>query len=249
MNDRIVEDVLPYIETSAHVEREYAIKNIDRSIPIRLNYYIALKNGDDGLPDDTVQLTFRGTAGQSFGAFNHRGVSLTLIGDANDYVGKGMFGGRIALKPLHTIGGPQGQVIAGNTVLYGATGGEFFAAGNVGERFAVRNSGATAVVEGSGLHLCEYMTRGTVLVLGQVGQNVGAGMTGGVIYIFDWDNTLKTKLNASYVRPDGLTGQQEIAELKILLERHYRYTESLRSRTILSTFLESVRHIKKIVPV
>jgi glutamate synthase (NADPH/NADH) large chain len=248
MNDRIVDDMLPYIEKSLPVEREYEIKNIDRSIPIRLNYFIALKYGDAGLPHDTVRLTFRGTAGQSFGAFNHKGVSLTLIGDANDYVGKGMFGGRIALRPLDTIRDPRGQVIAGNTVLYGATGGEFFAAGSVGERFAVRNSGATAVVEGSGLHLCEYMTRGTVVVLGQVGENVGAGMTGGTIYIFDWDNTLKAKLNASYVRSDDLTGQQEIAELRMLIERHSRYTESLRARTILSTFPESVRLIKKICP-
>ncbi len=249
MNDRLVEELRPFIEESTPVEREYEIRNIDRSIPIKLNYFIALKYGNEGLPPDIVRLTFRGVAGQSFGAFNHKGVALTLIGDANDYVGKGMFGGKIVLKPLDTIHALQRQVIAGNTVLYGATGGEFFAAGRAGERFAVRNSGATAVVEGAGLHLCEYMTRGTVLVLGEVGQNVGAGMTGGVIYVFDWDNSLKTRLNASHVQFAHLTGEQEIAQLKTLIERHYQYTGSLWAHEILSTFPESLRHIKKIIPV
>ncbi|MCC6347909.1 MAG: glutamate synthase subunit alpha, partial [Nitrospirales bacterium] len=177
LNRRLVDDLLPFIERAEAVEREYPIRNVDRSIPARLSYHISLQYGDAGLPDDTITLIFRGTAGQSFGAFNHRGLSLTLIGDANDYVGKGMFGGRIVVRPptdreTHT------QVIAGNTVLYGAVGGEFFAAGKTGERFGVRNSGAVAVVEGAGHHLCEYMTRGTVVVLGDAGYNIGAGMTG-----------------------------------------------------------------------
>ncbi len=246
MNDRIVKEILPSIEKEETVEREYEIRNIDRSIPIRLNYHIALKYGDKGLPDETIRLTFRGTAGQSFGAFTHRGLSLTLIGDANDYAGKGMFGGRIVIKPPD-INEPHRNVIVGNTVLYGATGGELYVSGRAGERFAVRNSGATAIVEGSGHHLCEYMTRGTVVVLGDVGYNVGAGMTGGVIYVFDEKNILSRKIDRTYVASKDVE-EREITGLKSLLEIHYRHTESPRAEMILNDFKRLVRHFRKVVP-
>jgi glutamate synthase (NADPH/NADH) large chain len=167
MNDTILKDLLPYIEDAEPVEKEYRIRNIHRSIPVKLSYHVAVKYRENGLPPDTIKLTFSGTAGQSFGAFNHRGLSLTLLGDANDYVGKGMFGGRIVIIPSNPVN-PDMNVIMGNTVLYGATGGELYASGSAGERFAVRNSGATAVVEGTGHHVCEYMTGGTV-VFGNVG--------------------------------------------------------------------------------
>jgi glutamate synthase (NADPH/NADH) large chain len=247
MNSRLVDDLLPYIEKGESVEREYAIRNVDRSIPVRLNYYIAIRYKDAGLPPDTIRITFRGTAGQSFGAFNHKGLTLTLIGDANDYTGKGMFGGKIVIKPAD-LEKPHRHVIAGNTVLYGATGGRFFAAGRAGERFAVRNSGATAVIEGAGHHLCEYMTAGTVLVLGEAGYNVGAGMSGGVIVVYDERDTLKSKINSSYVHAIGIEDKDEISGLRSLLEEHYRHTESRNAGEILDAFEERVRHFKKVIP-
>ncbi|MDW8097427.1 MAG: glutamate synthase large subunit, partial [Aquificaceae bacterium] len=160
------EQVLPYIERGERFYGEYVIRNVDRSVPTRLAYHIAVRKKDEGLPEDTINIIFKGTAGQSFGAFNHRGMSLTLIGDANDYVGKGMFGGRIVIRPSD-VEDTQNHVIMGNTCLYGAIGGELFAAGKAGERFAVRNSGALAVIEGAGMHCCEYMTGGLVVVLGK----------------------------------------------------------------------------------
>ncbi|HWR73553.1 MAG TPA: glutamate synthase-related protein, partial [Nitrospirota bacterium] len=247
MNDVLVADLLPFIERAERVEREYTIRNIHRSVPVKLNYYIARAYGDQGLPPDTIQLTFRGTAGQSFGAFNHRGLSLTLIGDANDYAGKGMFGGRIAVLPSD-IAEPPRQVIAGNTVLYGATGGAFYAAGRAGERFAVRNSGALAVIEGTGHHLCEYMTRGTVVVLGEVGYNVGAGMTGGVLYVLDDNGSLLRKINASSVVMHELV-DDDVRTLRTMMEDHRRYTGSVRAAELLAGVDEIPGRFKKILPV
>ena len=247
MNDMLVKDLLPYIVKAESVEREYAIRNIDRSVPVRLNFHISKKYGDNGLPSDSIRLIFRGTAGQSFGAFNHRGLSLTLIGEANDYAGKGMYGGRIVIRPAG-ISGPHQHVIVGNTVLYGATGGEFYASGKAGERFAVRNSGAIAVIEGTGQHLCEYMTRGTVVVLGDVGYNVGAGMSGGIIYIYDESDTLVNRLNHSYVQPFLLAGGEELQELKALLKKHYEYTGSPRAFEILNNFETASQRFKKVAP-
>jgi glutamate synthase (NADPH) large chain len=247
INDLLVKDLLPYIEKAEPVEREYIIKNVDRSIPIKLNYHIALRYKDNGLPPDTLKLTFKGVAGQSFGAFNHKGLYLTLIGEANDYVGKGMFGGRIVIKPSN-IKEPDKHVIIGNTVLYGATGGEFYAAGRAGERFAVRNSGATSVVEGTGHHLCEYMTRGTVVVLGKTGYNIGAGMSGGVIYIFDEHGNINARLNNSYAVSYKLEAEDEIRQLKYLLKNHFKYTGSERAIMILERFETLTHHFKKIIP-
>ncbi|MGE5894947.1 MAG: glutamate synthase large subunit [bacterium] len=247
MNDRLVEELLPFIESAEPVEREYEIRNIHRSIPVKLNYYIAHKYRDEGLPPDTIRLIFRGTAGQSFGAFNHKGLSLTLIGDANDYAGKGMFGGKVAIIPSD-IGGPHRHVIVGNTVLYGAIGGEFYAAGMAGERFAVRNSGAIAVIEGTGHHLCEYMTRGAVVVLGEVGFNVGAGMTGGVIYILDRNDGLKHRINTAYVKLTGLN-QDDIGALKSMIRSHQGVTQSRQAGEILSSFDAVLPQFKKVAPV
>jgi glutamate synthase (NADPH/NADH) large chain len=245
MNDTLVNDLLPYIEKAEPVERGYDIRNIDRSIPAKLNYHISLRYRDNGLPPDTLRLTFRGAAGQSFGAFNHRGLSVTLIGDANDYAGKGMFGGKIIIRPAD-IEDYHNHVIVGNTVLYGATGGEFYCAGKAGERFAVRNSGAAAVIEGTGHHLCEYMTEGTVVVLGEVGYNIGAGMTGGTLYVYDEEAVLGERLNASYVVCHGLEDASEIEILKSLLGNHRRYTGSPRAHDILENF-DTLLNLFKIV--
>ncbi|MEW6570016.1 MAG: glutamate synthase large subunit [Nitrospirota bacterium] len=247
MNDTLLEDLLDFVERAEPVEREYRISNTDRSVPIKLNYYIALRYRDEGLPLDTLKLTFRGVAGQSFGAFTHKGLHIVLIGDANDYVGKGMFGGKIIIKPSNCTESHKHMII-GNTVLYGATGGEFYAAGRAGERFAVRNSGTTAVVEGTGHHLCEYMTMGTVAVLGEAGCNVGGGMTGGVIYILDEDNRLKSRLNDYYVRCGRLEDLGDVNKLRSLIENHHKYTGSLIAGQILDDFDFCLKYFKKVVP-
>ncbi len=241
---RLEEEVLPYIEKGERFYGEYTIRNVDRSVPTRLAYHIAVRYRDEGLPEDTIQLVFRGTAGQSFGAFNHKGMSLTLIGDANDYVGKGMHGGRIVIKP-EGIEDTHKHVIMGNTCLYGATGGELFASGRAGERFAVRNSGAVAVIEGAGMHCCEYMTGGVVVVLGNVGVNFGAGMTGGYAYVLD--ENIQEKINTSYVFARNLT-EQESEELRNLIERHYQYTESPWAKHILENWEEFSERFRKVVP-
>ena len=245
LNEKLVEELLPYIERAQKVYKEYPIRNTDRSVPVRINYYIAIKYRDEGLPEDTINLTFVGTAGQSFGAFNHRGVSLTLVGDANDYVGKGMYGGRIVLKP-QDIEDSQNHVIMGNTCLYGATGGELYAAGRAGERFAVRNSGAIAVVEGAGLHCCEYMTGGIVVVLGSVGFNFGAGMTGGYAYVLD--EQLDKRINPSYVMIRRLRHEKELQELRSLIHKHHLYTGSLWARHILENWDEYAEKFYKVLP-
>jgi glutamate synthase (NADPH/NADH) large chain len=248
LNERIAAALGSAIEEGRKASLAFDIRNINRSIPVTLNYLIAVRYGEQGLPGDTIQITFRGTAGQSFGAFNHRGLSLTLLGDANDYAGKGMFGGRIIIIPSDVKDEPHHHVIAGNTVLYGAVGGEFYAAGTAGERFAVRNSGAVAVIEGAGLHLCEYMTRGTVVVIGEVGSNVGAGMTGGVIYILDRNNILHARINRESVRIQPLERQEDIEEVRELVLSHFRYTGSMRADDILSGFSDAIRLFKKVVP-
>jgi len=182
----MVIDATECILTQIPTTLEYTVRNVNRSIGARLSGEIARAHGAAGLPAGCLTLKLKGSAGQSFGVWNHKGLQLLLEGDANDYVGKGMAGGRIAIQP------PQGSgfvahdaVIIGNTCLYGATGGELYAAGMAGERFAVRNSGASAVVEGAGDHCCEYMTGGCVLVLGDTGLNFGAGMTGGFAMVYD----------------------------------------------------------------
>jgi glutamate synthase (NADPH) large chain len=248
MNELLIKELMPYIESAEPVEKEYEIRNINRSIPVRLNYHIALKYQDQGLPEDTIRLKFKGTAGQSFGAFNHRGLSLTLVGEANDYAAKGMYGGRIIIRPPVSSLSHE-HVIVGNTVLYGATGGELFVSGKAGERFAVRNSGAVAVVEGTGHHLCEYMTGGTVVVLGQVGYNVGAGMNGGVIYVYDRKRSLEQMLNSEYVACTNIILSGDIETLRDLLKKHCLFTESPLAREILDTFEASLKYICKVIPI
>ena len=174
------------VDEREEVNLDYAIKNTDRAVGTMLSGLIASKHGEDGLPDSTVNIKFKGSAGQSFGAFLVKGVNFKLEGEANDYFGKGLSGGRIAiLPPVRSNFNAEDNTIAGNTGLYGATSGELYVNGKVGERFAVRNSGAIAVVEGAGDHCCEYMTGGRVVVLGETGRNFAAGMSGGVAYVWD----------------------------------------------------------------
>jgi glutamate synthase domain-containing protein 3 len=190
-----------------------------------------------------VRASFEGTAGQSFGAFLARGARLVLTGDANDYVGKGMSGGRITIRPPADDAGDP--VLIGNTVLYGATGGELFCAGRAGERFAVRNSGAVAVVEGTGDHACEYMTAGTVVVLGETGKNVAAGMTGGELYVHDPAGRLPLRLNGQLVEAER---PADLGLVRELVARHERYTGSERAAALLADWDRQARHWWLVAP-
>jgi len=244
VGDRIVEQVLASLRANpdAPVRFAHKIKNTQRTVGARLAGQLALRYGDAGLPEGQVQITLTGSGGQSFGAFNINGLHFLLIGEGQDYLGKSMNGGEIVVRPPEEARFVSHQnVIMGNTALYGATGGRLFAAGLAGERFAVRNSGAVAVVEGAGEHCCEYMTGGTVVVLGETGRNFGAGMTGGEAYVYDIHNTLERRYNPELIairriRGDAGEGQEmarKEAELKALVQAHFDKTGSQRARTIL----------------
>jgi glutamate synthase (NADPH/NADH) large chain len=225
---------------------QLALTNADRAFGAKLAGEIARKHGEDGLPDGTVVVEATGTAGQSFGAFATRGMLLVLEGDANDYVGKGLSGGVLAVRPpARASYRSQDNVIVGNTCLYGATSGRVFLAGQAGERFAVRNSGAVAVVEGVGAHACEYMTGGVVAVLGTTGRNFGAGMSGGVAYVLDDDRSLVTRLNETTVALEPLE-TQDLEELHALVEEHVAHTRSTHGRSLLATW--SRRRFVKVMP-
>ncbi|MCX6046068.1 MAG: glutamate synthase large subunit [Chloroflexi bacterium] len=237
VGNRIVEQALAYLRTNPHspVRLAHKITNSQRSVGAKLVGQLALRYGDEGLPDGQIQIAFTGSAGQSFGAFGLNGMNLTLIGEAQDYVGKGLSGGEIVIRPHEDARFvPHQNVIMGNTVLYGATGGRLFAAGLAGERFAVRNSGATAVVEGAGDHACEYMTGGLVVVLGETGRNFGAGMTGGQAYIYDVGDNFERRYNQELIAIRRLRGDGDDTELKHLIREHYEKTNSQRAKTLLA---------------
>ena len=226
---------------------------------------VARRYGIDGLPDDTIHVQLNGTAGQSLGAFLSRGVTLDLVGEANDYVGKGLSGGRIIVRPTNDFRGRADEnIIIGNTVLYGAIDGEAFFSGVAGERFAVRNSGATAVVEGTGDHGCEYMTGGTVVVLGFTGRNFAAGMSGGVAYVYDADGSFESRCNLAmvglepllstaeqFVKTDPATwhrGECDEIILKGLIEKHFKYTGSESAQKILDDWDRARGRFVKVFP-
>jgi glutamate synthase domain-containing protein 2/glutamate synthase domain-containing protein 1/glutamate synthase domain-containing protein 3 len=234
LGDRILHDSRYALSGRGPVELNYAINNSDRTVGARLSGAISQMYGEKGLPADTVKVTLRGSSGQSFGAFLAPGVKLTLVGEANDYVGKGMAGGKIVIRPGEYARSFvwHENVIAGNTLLYGATGGELYIAGRVGERFAVRNSGATSVVEGVGDHGCEYMTGGMVVILGPTGYNFGAGMTGGVAYVLDEGEKLSIRYNRELIQLDRLSPHDEV-EVQKLVRQHKDLTNSPHAAHIL----------------
>ena len=236
---KILNDVRESIDNDKSLSVSYHIKNTDRSIGARVSGYVASQKGEAGLPN-SININFDGSAGQSFGCWNASGVNLTINGDANDYVGKGMNGGRIIIKNDSSFAlNDINTVLAGNTCLYGATGGELFVGGRVGERFGVRNSGANAVIEGSGDHCCEYMTGGHITVLGSVGANFGAGMTGGFAYVLDEDRSFFDKCNRSMVNIERITTedmQPHRKHLKEIIEKHYKNTNSPKSKQIFEDF-------------
>ncbi len=210
---------------------------------------VTRRYGAEGLPDDTIRLHFKGSAGQSFGAFVPRGITLTLEGDANDYIGKGLSGGTIAVFPPK--GSPfvaEDNVIVGNVALYGATGGEAFFRGVAGERFAVRNSGANAVVEGVGDHGCEYMTGGRVVVLGKTGRNFAAGMSGGVAYVLDEAGSFPLRCNKQMVGLSPVTEPEELGSVKAMVERHVAATGSVQGQRLLDRWKELSTKLVKVLP-
>lgn len=249
LDDWLLDAAMPALENRAPIVLEHAIHNTDRTVGARLSGEIARRYGDAGLPAGTIRVALTGSAGQSFGAFCIHGVHLTLIGEANDYVGKGMAGGEIVLRlPLGARWASNENFIAGNTLLYGATGGALFAAGRVGERFAVRNCGAVAVVEGVGDHGCEYMTSGTVVVLGWTGHNFGAGMTGGIAFVYDEARTFEYRLNRQLVRAERIENSDDAARLRDLVQQHAEKTGSAWSRGLLDRWDETRECFWKVVP-
>jgi glutamate synthase (NADPH/NADH) large chain len=247
LDHQLISIAQPAINDGTPVAGEVVVRNVNRTVGTLLGHEVT-KAHPQGLDDDTIDLTLVGSAGQSFGAFVPRGMTLRLVGDANDYVGKGLSGGRIVIRPdaLAPLVAEQ-NVIAGNVIAYGATSGELFLRGKVGERFCVRNSGATAVVEGVGDHGCEYMTGGRVVVLGPTGRNFGAGMSGGIAYVYDPDGTFFTRLNREMVDLDELD-EDDVAFLRSTIRRHQTETGSEVAARILADWHNEVEHFRKVMP-
>jgi glutamate synthase (NADPH/NADH) large chain len=245
----IIEKCKPALENAEKVNDKFTIHNTDRATGAMLSGRISEMHGLGGLEEDTIQLGFKGSAGQSFGAFLVKGVTFRLEGDANDYLGKGLSGGKIIIvAPKGVKYKPEDNVIIGNTVLYGATGGEIYVNGIAGERFCVRNSGALAVVEGTGDHCCEYMTGGRTVVLGRTGRNFAAGMSGGIAYVLDLEGDFDYYCNMGMVEISLVEDLQDLRELRSLLERHYRYTASTRAKMILEDWETYLPKFLKIIP-
>jgi glutamate synthase (NADPH/NADH) large chain len=279
LDNKLIAEARPALDRGAKVSIETPIKNVDRTTGAMLSGEVARIYGHVGLPEDTINIRAVGTAGQSFGAFVARGVTLQLEGEANDYVGKGLSGGKLIVYPSRNARqiDPSNSIIVGNTVLYGAIAGECYFRGVAGERFAVRNSGAVAVVEGVGDHGCEYMTGGVVVVLGQTGRNFAAGMSGGIAYVLDEDGAFSTRCNLSMVDLEPV-GAEETAmtekyhqsgdlethgkvdvmsdmtrfdaeRLRQLVEKHLRYTGSTRARQVLDDWETYRAKFRKVMPI
>ena len=250
LDHQLIAKAAPALESQTKVKASFAIRNVHRTVGAMLGGEIARKYGSAGLPEETIHFRFTGSAGQSFGAFVPKGVTMELEGDANDYLGKGLSGGRIITYPPKTSSFlPEDSIVVGNVVLYGATSGEVFLNGIAGERFAVRNSGATAVVEGVGDHGCEYMTNGTVLVLGATGRNFAAGMSGGIAYVYDDQGDFSTRrCNQTSVDLEPLTDPQDIERVRALLERHRDYTGSPRAAWVLEHWADAQPRFIKVFP-
>ncbi len=250
LDQQIIRASQKAIESQEEVNLDYAIKNTDRAVGTMLSGLIADKYGEAGLPDSTVNIKFKGSAGQSFGAFLVKGVNFKLEGETNDYFGKGLSGGRIAiLPPTRSNFAAEDNIIAGNTGLYGATSGELYINGKVGERFGVRNSGAIAVLEGAGDHCCEYMTGGRVVVLGETGRNFAAGMSGGVAYVWDKNHNFDYFCNMDMVEINLVEDSNYRKELHELIRQHYLYTGSKLARTMLDDWNRYVEDFIQVVPI
>lgn len=245
---QLLKSAQPALEKKSRVFHQYNIKNTDRAVGTILSNEISKRYGGPGLPEDTIHYKFVGSAGQSFGAFNTKGVTLELEGEANDYFGKGLSGAKLILYPSPEAGfKAEENIIAGNVALYGATSGEAYIRGKAGERFCVRNSGATIVAEGVGDHGCEYMTGGKAVILGETGRNFGAGMSGGIAYIYDVKGVFAGRCNKDMIDLDPLD-QQDAAELQDLITKHHAYTNSTVAKFILKDWENQLRHFVKVFP-
>ncbi|MCA9270910.1 MAG: glutamate synthase subunit alpha, partial [Planctomycetales bacterium] len=240
----------PALDKGAKVRADVEIVNTNRTVGTILSHEIAKRYGEEGLPDDTIHFRFAGSAGQSFGAFLASGVTLELEGDANDYVGKGLSGGRIVIYPPKLSGfAPENNIIVGNVCLYGATSGRAFFRGRAAERFCVRNSGAWTVVEGVGDHGCEYMTGGRAVILGPTGRNFAAGMSGGVAFVWDRDDDFLKKCNLDMVELEELIEDEDVAELLEMVQLHREHTGSDVAQTLLDNWPEVLKQFKKVMPI
>jgi glutamate synthase domain-containing protein 3 len=247
---RLIDYAREALETKQPTHLKLPIRNVHRTVGAMLSGEVAHRYGSVGLPDNTIRFDFEGTAGQSFGAFLATGITLKLEGDANDYVGKGLSGGRIIVYPPHNAHfKPEENIVIGNVALYGATGGEAFFNGVAGERFAVRNSGATAVVEGVGDHGCEYMTNGRVVLLGKAGRNFAAGMSGGIAYVLDEDGDFgERSCNPGGVDLEPMVGAADIQLVRSLIERHVEFTGSPRGKRVLDNWDSMAPFFIKVFP-
>ena len=248
LDNQIIKLAKPALERGEKVEFELPVRNINRTVGTMLGSELTRKYGFDGLPDDTITIRFKGSAGQSFGAFSPRGVTLWLEGDANDYFGKGLSGGKIIVyPPKEATFVPEENILIGNVALYGATAGSMFVRGVAGERFCVRNSGALAVVEGVGDHGCEYMTGGRVVVIGHTGRNFAAGMSGGIAYVYDPDGDFHIRCNMAMVDLEKLD-EEDIEFVRGLIERHREYTGSTVAEGILAQWPAVAKKFVKVFP-
>jgi len=249
LDDKILQQAQGAIKDKTPITLDYKIKNTNRNIGTKLSGSIAYTYGDHGLPEGTVNVNLRGSAGQSFGTFLCSGVKFVLVGEANDYVGKGMSGGQIIIRPPENASFAAAEnSIVGNTVMYGATGGELFAAGLAGERFCVRNSGGTGVVEGCGDHGCEYMTNGRAVILGATGKNFAAGMSGGVAYVYDIEGNFRSLYNPEMVKVEHVEDDGELKALAELIYRHLEFTESARAKEIMDDWTANQEKFLKVSP-
>jgi glutamate synthase (NADPH/NADH) large chain/glutamate synthase (ferredoxin) len=249
LDNRLVELCRPAIEKGEKVMLDLAIKNVNRTVGTMLSSKIAKKYGLEGLPEDTISIKFTGSAGQSFGAFLAKGITLTLEGESNDYIGKGLSGGKIVVfPPKHVLYNPEETILIGNTSLYGATQGEAYFYGMAGERFAVRNSGARAVVEGTGDHGCEYMTGGVVVVLGRTGRNFAAGMSGGVAFVLDEFGKFQGRCNTGMVELEPVATKEDKQLLHDLITKHVLYTGSSNAKRVLEVWGTMLPQFVKVMP-
>jgi glutamate synthase domain-containing protein 3 len=245
-----LEQAKPALEKAQRVIINLPVRNVHRTVGATLSGEIVKRYGSKGLPEDTIQINLTGSAGQSLGAFLAPGITLRVSGDANDYVGKGMSGGKIILQPPAGVNfDPRKNIITGNVVLYGATGGEMYINGIAGERFAVRNSGAKAVVEGVGDHGCEYMTGGVVVIIGTTGQNFAAGMSGGIAYVYDEHELFDTRCNLDMVDLESVWSESDQQQLRQMLENHLAYTNSPRAQSLLKNWDAHLPLFVKVMPI
>ena len=239
----------PAIEHQERVHRVVPITNRNRTVGTLLSYFVTSRHGERGLPEDTIDLTLSGSAGQSFGAFLTRGITLRVRGEANDYVGKGLSGGKLVIAPPPGAGyAAEDAIVVGNVALYGATSGEAYFRGRAGERFAVRNSGAKAVVEGVGDHGCEYMTGGVIVILGSTGRNFAAGMSGGFAFVYDPEGEFRPRCNPEMVDLMAVEDYKDIALLNNLINRHVQHTGSPVADGIVNDFSNALGHFVKVFP-